>query len=392
MKPSRAADGRQRVVLFTNSVVVGGMEQHVLLLARYLDRSRFEVIGVVPDWEPTRPFTESLGKEADRVEVITPDRRHGLRRQLAESVRLMRFVRHERVDTVHLHSTTFRGQSLAALCCRLGGARRVYVTEHLAPDASVSWPARLWRNLFTRGLTGLVCVSQKNYSARSTYLHTPAARTTIVPNGIDVHDFDAADPGEVARVRRQHDIPDGACVVGTVVRFEPEKGLTDLIDAFAIVREKWPTAILLLVGDGSLRAELAARVDGLGLAESVRFTGFQPDPRPYLAVIDVFVLPVPVGSMSIGLLEAMAMGCAPVMTFGGDGEAVVHGESGFHAEPHDPSSIARYVVQLLDDPALRHRIGAAARHRVESEFSAERVAESLSTVYAGETHVLAAAR
>ena len=101
---------RRRVVLFTNSVAVGGMEQHVVLLARYLDRSKFEVFGIVPDWKPTLPFTESLRKEADRVDTITPDRRYGQRRQLTEAIRLTRCLRSWRIDTIHMHSTSFRGQ------------------------------------------------------------------------------------------------------------------------------------------------------------------------------------------------------------------------------------------------------------------------------------------
>jgi glycosyltransferase involved in cell wall biosynthesis len=114
----------------------------------------------------------------------------------------------------------------------------------------------------------------------------------------------------------------------------------------------------------------------------VHFVGFQSDPRPYLGLIDAFVLPVPVGSMSIGLLEAMAMKRAVVITFGGKGEAVIHGESGFCAEPRDPASIAEFVIKILQQPELKHAMGEAARQRVEAEFSAQQVARSLSALYA----------
>jgi glycosyltransferase involved in cell wall biosynthesis len=136
-----------------------------------------------------------------------------------------------------------------------------------------------------------------------------------------------------------------------------------------------------MVGDGSIRQELEMQVHKLGLTDSVSFVGFQSDPRPYLGLIDAFVLPVPVGSMSIGLLEAMAMRCAVIITFGGKGEAVIHGQSGFCAEPRNPASIAQYVIQLLQDERLRKQMGEAAYQRIANTFSAQQVARSLERLY-----------
>ncbi len=376
-------NGRQRVALFTNSISVGGMEGHVVLLARFLDRARFEVYGVVPNWGPTRSFSDAMRKETDRIELITPDRRYGRLRQVTEAFRLIRYLRSWRVDTIHMHSTTYRGQATAAVCARIVGVRKVFVTEHLAPDTDLSRHSRLSRDLFTRSMTGVVCVSEKNAAARTAHLYTPADRTIVVVNGVDPAEFAPVDPACLNALRIQYDIPVGAPIVGTVVRFEPEKGLDDLVAAFALVRKDHPDAHLLLVGDGSLREELAAQAEQRGVGDNVRFTGFQDDPRPFLGLMDVFVLPVPVGSMSIGLLEAMAMRRAVVITFGGDGEAVVHGESGYDAQPHDPDSLAHYINLILQDPEHGRLLGAAARARVEDHFSAQRVAQSLGELYLG---------
>ena len=72
---------------------------------------------------------------------------------------------------------------------------------------------------------------------------------------------------------------------------------------------------------------------------------------------------------------------AVVITFGGKGEAVIHGESGFCAEPRDPKSIAEYIIQILQQPELKDTLGKAARQRIEAEFSAQQVARSLSALY-----------
>lgn len=379
---SRAGKRRRlRVLLFTNSVAVGGMERHVELLARHLDRQRFEVFGVCPDWEPTAPFTRSLAVVVDGLATITPDRRYGLLGLAAETARLASRIRQWRIDVMHMHSTTYAGEWWALIAARAAGVRRIFVTEHLAPEHPVPGWKRLLRAVFGQAATGLVCVSRKNFEARSRYLHTSLARTCIVNNGVDVDDFPAIPAATLDELRARVRIPAGAEVVGTAVRFEPEKGLGYLVDAMPLVLASRPDAWFLLVGDGSLRQELESRVARSGVADRVRFVGFQSDPRPYLALMDAFVLPVPVGSMSIGLLEAMALRRAVVIAFGGEGEAVIHGETGFCAEPRSATSIARFVTQILADSELRHRLGAAARLHVEREFSAQAVARSLGDLY-----------
>jgi glycosyltransferase involved in cell wall biosynthesis len=377
----QALDERTRVLLFTNSVAVGGMEEHVELLARHLDRERFEVFAVCPDWEPTEPFSRSLGEAADHIALHTPDRRYGVRRMLLETFRLARQMREWRIQVIHMHSTSYRGQYYAFLAARLASVRKIFVTEHLAPDHELPRGERWRRDLFSQMISGIVCVSQKNYQARKTYLYTPPERTTVVNNGVDLDDFPPIPAETLAQLRARYQLPNDAQIVGTAVRFEPEKGLNYLFDAMPQIKAACPNAYFLMVGDGSLRDELAAQAAQLGMTDYIRFVGFQGDPRPYLALMDAFVLPVPVGSMSIGLLEAMAMERAVVITFGGKGEAVIHGESGFCAEPRNADSIAEYIIQILQQPELKSTLGKAARQRIEAEFSAQQVARSLSALY-----------
>src|SRR3954453_18221842 len=106
---------RTRVLLFTNSISVGGMEEHVELLARHLDRERFEVFAVCPDWQPTESFSRSLGEAADYIALYTPDRRYGLRRMLIETIRLVYQMRRWHIQVIHMHSTSYRGQYFALL-------------------------------------------------------------------------------------------------------------------------------------------------------------------------------------------------------------------------------------------------------------------------------------
>jgi glycosyltransferase involved in cell wall biosynthesis len=166
-----------------------------------------------------------------------------------------------------------------------------------------------------------------------------------------------------------------------VVRLEKDKGTEYLIEAFPQIRAASPRAHLVIVGDGSERPALEAQVDRLGLRECVRFVGFQADPRAFFGLIDVFVLAVPVGSGSIALLEAMAMRCAVVITFGGPGEAVIHDQTGLCAEPRNPDSIAQNVIRILCEPGRRRTLGDRARQHIEEQFSARLTARRLAELY-----------
>jgi glycosyltransferase involved in cell wall biosynthesis len=372
---------RIRLLLFTNSVFIGGLERHVELLARHLDRSRFEVFSITPGWPRTVDFDLAMQRLSEHHASISPDRRWGLAREVRGLFRLYRQLKQWQVDVMHMHLTAYRGGLLSLIIARLAGVPTVVCTEHLAPEEKRPLPRWLLRYLFVHLLDRLICVSEKNREERAKYLYTPRDRTSVVTNGIDPDDFPPRDPSELAQLRRELAIPDQAPIVGSVVRFEPEKGLDYLLDAMPAVLQAHPETYLLLVGDGTVREQLEAQSVRLGIRERVIFAGFHPDPRPYLGLIDVFVLPVPIGSMSIGLLEAMAMRRAVVITFGSPGEAVVHEESGLWAPPRDPAGLASAIKRLIASPELRHAYGIAARRRVEQGFSAASVARQLSDLY-----------
>jgi glycosyltransferase involved in cell wall biosynthesis len=98
--------------------------------------------------------------------------------------------------------------------------------------------------------------------------------------------------------------------------------------------------------------------------------------------MDVFVLAVPAGSMSISLLEAMARGLPPIITFGGPEEAVIHAVTGLCPPPINPPALAEAIARLIDDVPLRRQLGAAAAEHVRRHFSVQRVADDLLEVYA----------
>jgi glycogen synthase len=377
--PTIRQTSRTRVLIFSNSSLKGGleggMEMHMKLLARHLDRKQFEVFGICRDAESVQGFARAFSQECDHFAALPTGY------QLSSMAGLVKQIRDWRIQVMHMHNGAYLGQNFVLLAARLAGVQNVYVTEHLPPETTIPFAKRFVRDIFTRLIDGVVCVSEKNYISRSQFLYTPAEQTFVVNNGIDMDDFKPIAKQDVAQLRAQLDLPADAQILGTAVRFEREKGLTYLIDAMPAIRAACPRAHLLLVGDGSLRAELEQQAQNLGVQEYVHFAGFQKDPRPYLALLDLFVLPVPFGSASIALLEAMAMSIPAIISFGGEGEAVVPGQSGYWAEPHSSASIAQHVIQIFSDPALQRSLSEGAYRRIKDQFSAQQAAEKLGAIY-----------
>ena len=125
------------------------------------------------------------------------------------------------------------------------------------------------------------------------------------------------------------------------------------------------------------------RADTYGVRERIRFAGHQEDVRQLLRASDIFVLPsIRDEAFSRSLLEAMALG-RPVIatTCGGSSEAFEEGSSGFMVPPADSVALAEKLALLAARKDLRHRIGRAARRRVEASFGIDQNIERTVQVY-----------
>ncbi|WP_313461282.1 glycosyltransferase, partial [Achromobacter sp.] len=198
---------------------------------------------------------------------------------------------------------------------------------------------------------------------------------------------------EGACVRRELGLPPDALVVGCVAVMRAEKGHGDLIDAFHQVSVRYPSAHLVLVGDGMpLFDQLRAKASALGLADRVHFTGRRQDIGNVLTALDVFALPTHREALGTVFIEAAAMGVPVIGTeVGGVPETMQPGVTGLLVPPRDPAALAAALETLLADPAMRRRMGDAGRERIRGQglFSAERTAGLVEDAY---THWLAELR
>lgn len=193
-----------------------------------------------------------------------------------------------------------------------------------------------------------------------------------IPNGVDIERFDPAIPG--AEIRRRLGIAGDTVVHGYIGSFAPWHGLDLLVDAFAHLLKEHPSIHLLLVGQANAQwQELLDRLAGPELTSHITVTGFVPPQNipPYLAAMDITVLPNSAYYCSpLKLFEYMAMakptvavGTSPVAT------TLQDGEEGLLFRQGNVDALTAALGRLTDDRELRARIGAAARRRVERDYT-----------------------
>jgi glycosyltransferase involved in cell wall biosynthesis len=163
----------------------------------------------------------------------------------------------------------------------------------------------------------------------------------------------------------------------------PDKGVYDLVKAFAQVCQQLPDVRLVLGGVGQTAAvrELASE---LGLQPRVELPGWlgAQSKAAAFAAGTVFVLPSYHEGMPMALLEAMSWGLPVIATpVGGIPQIITHEVNGLMVAPGDVTALASAIMRLLRDPALRERLGEAARDTVASRFSLEDAVARLSGIY-----------
>ena len=235
---------------------------------------------------------------------------------------------------------------------------------------------RAWRPLLKRwepNIHGRIAVSRP---AAEIVAKSFPGDYTIIPNGIDLAHFSANVP-PIERFK------DGKTNILFVGRMEKRKGLRHLLAAYSRIKWEFPDTRLIVVGPGKPDAA-SERVLGERDLRDVVFIGgvdYADLPR-YYRTADIFCSPATGGeSFGIVLLEAMAAG-KPVLASDIPGYATVvqHGVQGLLVEPQNEERLAEALVQLINDPALRGRLGARGREHAEN-YSWKRIAVQVMDFY-----------
>jgi glycosyltransferase involved in cell wall biosynthesis len=249
-------------------------------------------------------------------------------------------------------------------------------------------------------------VSKKDVFHRFTYAHVSkvmAISKVIHKNVLDTTPVtpdrvmtlhDAIDTGLFSlrqvdrnRARREFGFTDDLIVIGLVGRFSPGKGHEELLGAASLLSSKHSNIHFLVVGEASHGEERYAQMIrtlslSLGLQKVMTFSGYRKDIPEVMSALDIFAFPSHAESFGVVLIEAMAME-RPVVSTNCDGvlDIVVDGQTGIYVHPRNAAELATALSRLIDDAALREKMGKAGRRRVEELFDQRKQMNTIEEVY-----------
>jgi len=209
-----------------------------------------------------------------------------------------------------------------------------------------------------------------------------AEKVSVLENSVDCHCFMEVSITK-AQAKQMLGLSSDVFVFGTIGRLAPTKGLTYLIEAFSKVKQKMPSAHLVLFGDGACRAELEEQASKLSCSDSIHFLGHRDNIEQLIKGMDVFILSSIAEGMPRAILEAMAAGIPCIATeAGGIPEIINTPDVGLLVPPMDENALKDAMITLANAPAqkLKYLI-EKARERVLTNFNHDVVKKKLENTY-----------
>ncbi len=346
--------------------VLGGIENYMRILAEAHVAAGHEVTVAVCD-----PGFQTHIEELNGVEIIKSGRLATVS-SMPLSLRHTLAMAQARADVIHVHSPYPLGEVGTWLFKR---RTPIVITYHSDVVRQQGW-LKLYAPLLRRVLrdSDRILATSPRYIETSPWLGPIKEKCQVAPLGVDHRRFSPP--------RQAFDGPPTLLFVG---RLRYYKGLDTLLHAMT----ELPHVQLKVVGTGPMQQTWRTLTSTLGLEERVHFLGEVDDadlPQMYRRA-HMFVLPANARAEAFGtvLLEAMAAGLPCVSTEVGSGTSwvVQDGVTGRVVPPKSPTVMAAAIRDMLSDPQRLAEMGRAARLRVETEFTQERMVERVMEIYQG---------
>ena len=353
-----------RVLQLIDSLDAGGAERMSVNLANALHRA-----GVSSHLCATRrggPLAEALDPE---VPLLILEKRSAL--DPAALRRLVRYVRENRIEIIHAHSSSYA----TALLCRLFTGVKVIWHDHYGDAERVEERDARFLVPASRFFDAVCSVNEKLEAWARERLRLPADRILYLEN------FASFSPGKTPP-----DLPgDPEHRIVCLANLRPQKDHPTLLEAFAGLQKRHPQWQLLLAGEDRRDAysdALRKSIRHHGMDDRVHILGSRSDSADLLAASTIGVLSSRSEGLPVALLEYGLAGLPVVCTDVGQCAKVLgEGEYGLIVPPGDPSALAEALGSLMEAPQRRRKLGDAFRRQVEERYSEKAVVKRLLELY-----------
>lgn len=376
---SRRTTARKISVMhLIHSMAYGGIETAVINWLRAIDRTKFDVslVCFANPGNTEAPFVEAANRAGLEVSKIPWSRRKPL---IKSSRRLAQLMRSRKVDILHLHNVY--ADCVGALAARMFKVRTVATVYVLADYGN--WKRNLIQKIEEKVIHLFDRVTAHCDDTRDKMIDLgfcPKRIDTLIC-GFETHPVTMSRE-ERSRRRRAMGISDNEILLGNVARLYPEKAQDALLRCFKDILAECPNARLRIAGVGPLDVGLRTQCSQMGLDDKVKFVGFLSDLPNFMCLLDIQVHPSHIEGVPLALCEGLAASLPIVASaVGGVPEILNHGRAGVLVPAADEAAFSRAVIGLINHPEERSRIGAAAKHFIENDYSLETAVARVERTY-----------
>ena len=366
---------KRRICCFCEKWESGGIESFLHNVIMEMDMSQLE-IDIAASQICESVFTSDLKEKGVGFYELS-----GSQRKLGRNHKMFRQLLKERqYDVVHLN--IFQGLSLYyGYLAKKAGVQRIITHSH---NSALRRSRTRWLKLALHNMAkSLLAENATDYwacsrlAAEFMFPRDVVEKYEFIPNGIDIEKFRFND--EVRKKVRKDLGIEGKLVIGNVGRLCYQKNQENLIEVFAKLQSERPESVLLLVGEGEMKAELQQQVEKLGIADKVLFYGVTDKVEQLLWAMDIFVFPSRFEGLGIVAVEAQAAGLPVICSDGVPNEAVV---SDLVEKVDLRSGVDSWVESILHCQVGVDRL--AVHEQVQkSGFAVADVADKIEKVYLG---------
>jgi glycosyltransferase involved in cell wall biosynthesis len=301
-------------------------------------------------------------------------------------MRLAQWIRESKPDVIH--TWMYHANLVGALAARLAGdVPVVWAIHHSALDPRVDKRRTMLINracafLSRKFPAWIVCCSEASLHIHKNIRYA-GEKLEVIPNGFDLEQV-KPDPTARAAIREELGLPADSVLIGLAARFHPHKDHRNFVEAAARLHKQMPKVHFLLCGMDITwqNSELAGWIKSAGISNCCHLLGPRKDMSRIFAGLDIATTSSRSEAFPIAIGEAMACETPCVVTDVGD-SALIVGDTGTVVAPGDPHALAEGWRKLIEaGPAVRRRLGMAARRRVQHHFALPETVERYQAIYA----------
>jgi glycosyltransferase involved in cell wall biosynthesis len=375
-----------KVLYVVTTLGIGGVQEHLRLLVKYLDENRFDIWLAYGPPGDKAPAFRGMGVTLYRSGLIKKINPY---KDFKAFLSLWSLMRRERFDIVHVHMA--KAGILGRLAAKFAGIKVISMTGH-------GWSGHLdnyFRNpilkkwfhavewFWGKYLTdAIILLTKEDFDEMKRRKMYSPDKLFLVPNGIDVQELQ--DAPSTTSIRDELAIRPQDMIIVMVGRICKVKAPWIFAKAADIISRIRTDIRFLLIGEGPESSKISEMVSELQKKGIFHMPGVRKDVPSILKETDIFVLTSITEGMAITLLEAMALGLPVVVTdIPGNRALVKHGKTGILVQPNDSEAFSTALLNLLNEESLRNKLGQNAKKYIEENFPARRTGEKTQAIYLG---------